>query len=141
MNNKNSKVDPRHNARRLALLKLFSESFGKNQFLIENYEDELEFTKIDLDLYSFIADGIAQNIDSIDQIIKVCAPDWPIEKIAKVDLISLRIAIFEMLIARNVPKKVAINEAIELAKEFGGENSGKFVNGVLGTVVDQYLLE
>ncbi|MCE9644298.1 transcription antitermination factor NusB [Candidatus Parcubacteria bacterium] len=72
----------------------------------------------------------------LDLIIERAAPDWPIDKIAPVDRNILRIGLFELLFAdrAEVPAKVAINEAIELAKTFGGENSGKFVNGVLGAV-------
>ena len=74
--------------------------------------------------------------EKLDEIIVKAAPDWPIEKISVVDRNILRIGLFELLFADKieVPAKVAINEAIELAKTFGGENSGKFVNGVLGSV-------
>ncbi len=85
----------------------------------------------------FISKGVTDNLDTIDKIIETSAPEWPLSQIAKVDLEILRIAIFELFIARNVPPKVAIDEAVELAKEFGGDNSSKFVNGVLGTVVKQ----
>ena len=62
------------------------------------------------------------------------APEWPIDQIALVDLIIMRMGIYELLFTDEVPPKVAINEAVELAKAFGGENSSKFVNGVLGTI-------
>ena len=81
--------------------------------------------------------GVVENKNHLDEIIIETAPEWPIEQIAKIDLIILRIAIFELLIAQNVPPKVAIDEAVELAKEFGSDSSGKFVNGVLGTVVEK----
>ena len=77
---------------------------------------------------------MAINHDMIDAIIVPAAPEWPIEQIALIDLIILRLGIFELLFAKEVPPKVAINEAVELAKAFGGPNSSKFVNGVLGTV-------
>ncbi len=72
----------------------------------------------------------------IDEVIEKAAPDWPIDKISVVDRNILRIGLTELLFGdrKEVPPKVAINEAIELAKTFGGENSGKFVNGVLGSV-------
>jgi N utilization substance protein B len=72
----------------------------------------------------------------IDEIIEKAAPDWPIDKISIIDRNILRIGLTELLFGdrKEVPPKVAINEAIELAKTFGGENSGKFVNGVLGAV-------
>ncbi len=80
--------------------------------------------------------SILDKREDIDNIIEKAAPDWPIEKISIIDRNVLRIGLFELLFAdkTEVPEKVAINEAIELAKTYGGENSGKFVNGVLGSV-------
>jgi N utilization substance protein B len=78
--------------------------------------------------------GVLDNKEKIDAIITPAAPDWPIAQIALVDLIILRMGIYELLFTGEVPPKVAINEAVELAKAFGGENSSRFVNGVLGTV-------
>ena len=65
------------------------------------------------------------------------APEWPIDQIAKVDKSILRLAVYELIIKKEVPPKVAINEAVELAKSFGGDNSSKFINGVLGTIYRQ----
>jgi len=83
-----------------------------------------------------LLDGVIAKKVDLDQIITKAAPDWPIDKIATIDRNVLRMGLFELLFsARNeVPPKVAINEAIELAKTYGGETSGKFVNGVLGAV-------
>lgn len=83
-----------------------------------------------------IANGVISHIDEIDGIIKNAAPQWPIEQIPIIDRNILRIGLYELIYAdkAEVPEKVAINEAIELAKNFGGQNSGKFINGVLGTV-------
>ena len=83
-----------------------------------------------------IVDGVVKNIDQIDKIIEKAAPEWPIEQITIVDRNALRIGLYELLHANReeVPPKVAINEAIELAKSFGGESSGRFISGVLGTV-------
>jgi N utilization substance protein B len=80
--------------------------------------------------------AVVEHLPEIDQIISKAAPQWPINQISLVDRNVLRIGLFELLYAKKeeVPPKVAINEAIELAKNFGGESSGKFVNGVLGTV-------
>lgn len=82
--------------------------------------------------------GVIDHLKEIDAIIKKSAPQWPIGQISIVDRNVLRLGIYELLYAdkKAVPPKVAINEAIELAKSFGGENSGKFINGVLGTVFD-----
>jgi N utilization substance protein B len=78
--------------------------------------------------------GVMDNVSKIDSIIAPAAPEWPIDQIALVDLIILRMGIFELLFTNEVPPKVAINEAVELAKAFGGEHSSRFVNGVLGTI-------
>ena len=78
--------------------------------------------------------GVVQNMDEIDRSIGRFAPAWPIEQIAMIDRNILRLAIFEILFNNKVPVKVAISEAVELAKSFGSENSSKFVNGVLGSV-------
>ncbi len=87
--------------------------------------------------------GIIQNIEKLDKIIEKAAPEWPIDQIAIIDRNVLRIGLYELLYEdkEEVPPKVAINEAIELAKNFGGENSGKFINGVLGTVYKEMMTE
>jgi N utilization substance protein B len=81
-----------------------------------------------------LVDGVSKHAEEIDGIISPAAPEWPVDQIAKIDKIILRIGVYELLIKRDVPPKVAINEAVELAKAFGGENSSKFINGVLGTI-------
>ena len=90
----------------------------------------------DLSYVKELSDGVISHIDKIDAIIEKAAPDWPIEQIAAVDRNILRLGLYELIFSdrADVPAKVAINEAIELAKTFGGESSGRFVNGVLGTV-------
>ena len=83
-----------------------------------------------------LADGVIKKKADLDMIITKAAPEWPIDKIANVDRNVLRMGLYELIFAdrKEVPAKVAINESIELAKSFGGETSGKFVNGVLGAV-------
>ena len=83
-----------------------------------------------------ILDGVIREQQTIDDLIEKCAPEWPIDQIASVDRAILRLGIFELLYGNydEVPPKVAINEAIELAKTFGSDSSPKFVNGVLGTI-------
>ncbi|MEI6650766.1 MAG: transcription antitermination factor NusB [Candidatus Moraniibacteriota bacterium] len=83
-----------------------------------------------------LVEGIAREQKTIDDLITKCAPEWPLEQIASVDRAILRLGIFELLYGDydEVPPKVAINEAIELAKSFGSDSSPKFVNGVLGTI-------
>lgn len=86
-----------------------------------------------------LADGVAKHLPDLDAIIEKAAPEWPIPQIPLVDRNVLRLGLFELLYSNKeeVPPKVAINEAIELAKTFSGQTSGKFVNGVLGTVYKQ----
>lgn len=135
--------DPRHEARRIALATLFGWSVlsGDLHKQTRLVKEELKINTFDEKLLDSIVSGVTGNLATIDQIIKSTAPEWPVSQIAKTDLAALRIAVFELYIARDVPTKVAIDEAIELAKEFGGEQSGKFVNGVLGTVVKTLLPE
>ncbi|MFH1286925.1 MAG: transcription antitermination factor NusB [Candidatus Magasanikbacteria bacterium] len=79
-------------------------------------------------------DGVIEHLEMIDKIIKSYAPNWPLEQIALVDRNILRIGIYELQINKDIPAKVAINEAIEVAKTYGGPSSGKFVNGILGAI-------
>lgn len=97
------------------------------------YAESLEDSEFTVDL----VEGTQKNLKKIDSIIAPAAPEWPIDQIAKVDKSILRLAVYELMIKREVPPKVAINEAVELAKSFGGDNSSKFINGVLGTIYRQ----
>jgi N utilization substance protein B len=83
-----------------------------------------------------LVNGVVEKKEKLDEIISKSAPQWPLEQITIVDRNVLRMGLYELLFSsrEEVPPKVAINEAIELAKTFGGESSGKFINGVLGTV-------
>ncbi len=143
--------DKRHAARIVTLQALFEWSFNstnveeiaKRDIDLDLSEETPSKTKAEIDeeLVNFLLKGTTENLDTIDKIIEKAAPEWPLEQIAKVDLEVLRIAIFELYIARSVPPKVAIDEAVELGKQFGGENSSKFINGVLGTVVKELMPE
>lgn len=84
-----------------------------------------------------LAHGVNEKQQSLDALLQPIAPEWPIDQIARMDRIILRIGTYELLYEKGVPPKVVINEAVELAKAFGGDNSSKFVNGVLGTVLKQ----
>jgi len=132
-------IDPRHNARKIALGTLFSWIFNEPsiQECIDLSKEILEQEKYDSQLCLNIINAVQNNVFEIDKIIEANAPDWPIDKISKIDLIILRMAIAELNFGINTPKKVAIDEAIELAKLFGNETSSKFVNGVLGSVAEK----
>lgn len=79
--------------------------------------------------------GILEKYDEIKKIIKKTAPEWPFDKIAPIDRVILEQGVYEIIASPDVPPVVAINEAIEIAKEFGNENAPKFINGVLSTVM------
>ena len=131
----------RHLARSIALQSLYEWDFsGRHDEVLNDIVERnvAEFASGlgDSGFVKKIINGIVDKSVDLDKIITTAAPDWPLEKIATVDRNVLRIGLFELLFAdkEEVPAKVAINEAIELAKTFGGENSGRFVNGVLGSV-------
>ncbi len=112
---------------------------SKNEGLAEIVGRNIEEFASGVDDPTFIIDlvqGVVKNLEKINAIIEKAAPQWPLSQIAIVDRNVLRIGLYELLFGSRdeVPPKVAINEAIELAKSFGGDSSGKFVNGVLGTV-------
>lgn len=86
-------------------------------------------------------DGVVGHLEEIDALISRFAPEWPIEQITVIDRNILRLGTYELKFSPNIPAKVAINEAIELAKTYGGESSGKFVNGVLGAMFKSMLAE
>ncbi len=130
----------RHLARSVVVQTLFEWDFMNRQndevkkSLKRNAE---EFAPgVEFDFCEKLLSGVLEKQKDLDLIIQKAAPEWPIEKIGNVDRNVLRVGLFELLFKdkSEVPPKVAINEAIELAKSFGGENSGKFVNGVLGSV-------
>lgn len=138
----------RHLARLIAVQTLYEWAFLSERFPSEEPLDQKakvdeilernfrEFEK-SLNNRDFLAElvlGTLENKERIDSIIAPAAPEWPLDQIALVDLTVLRMAIYELLFKREVPPKVAINEAVELSKGLGGVNSSKFVNGVLGTV-------
>jgi N utilization substance protein B len=106
-----------------------------HETLLRNVE-EFAPNKSDMPFMEKLLDGVLQKQSELDLVIEKAAPEWPIDRIAPVDRNILRLGLFELLFSdrKEVPAKVAINEAIELAKQFGGENSSKFVNGVLGAV-------
>lgn len=136
-----SNTDPRHNARKIALTTLFCWMFNEPETdeCIVLSKELLEETEIDDSLTKKIISSVQHNVFKIDAVIEECAPDWPVDKISKIDLIILRMAIAELLFDIKTPVKVAIDEAVELAKDFGNDTSSKFVNGVLGSVVEKHL--
>ncbi len=130
----------RHLSRSIAMQSLYEWDFSLQQRDLKKIvERNIEEFGSGLEDYGFIwqlVTGVIQHLKEINNIIEKAAPQWPIDQINIVDRNVLRIGLYELLFGDKnaVPSKVAINEAIELAKGFGGESSGRFVNGVLGTV-------
>lgn len=134
-----SKSDSRHSARKLALAGIFSWLFSDTETkeALDQTCSIVDAENADMQVAQVILDGVKKNNTKIDKIVAECAPDWPLDKISRVDLVILRIAIFELLFRKTAPEKVVIDEAVELSKEFGNDTSSKFVNGVLGTVLEK----
>ena len=131
----------RHLARSIAMQSLFEWDFNgcKEKTLDKIIERNVKEFAPGLEDMSFVKNavrGVLEKKEALDEIIEKAAPEWPINQIALIDRNILRLGLYELLFAnrKEIPPKVAINEAIELAKTFGGDNSSKFINGVLGTV-------
>lgn len=107
--------DPRHQKRITQMQQLFSFSFRETA----PHEETAP---------------IIEKIAEVDRLIEKAAPEWPLSKIAKIDLAILRLTVWELMFEGAAPKKVIIDEAVELGKSFGNEHSAKFINGVLGTI-------
>ena len=109
-------LDPRHKRREKLIEDLFKKDFHKQRVSVE-------------------AEEIFSQKKHLDEYITKAAPEFPIEKINKVDLAILRLAVYELIIKKGTPPKVVIDEAIELAKEYGGDASPAFINGALGNII------
>lgn len=100
---------------------------------IERYKEMLD----DVEFIKQLTLGVTKQAEKLDAKLQPVAPEWPIDQIARMDRLVLRIGLYELENEADVPPKVVINEAVELAKAFGGDNSSKFINGVLGTLLRQ----
>lgn len=135
----------RHLGRIIALQTLYEQelrldagdsAFDINEVLDRNiarYQEMLD----DVEFIKQLVAGICAQLEKLDATLQPVAPEWPIDQIARMDRIVLRIGVYELQNEADVPPKVVINEAVELAKAFGGDNSSKFINGVLGTLLRQ----
>lgn len=133
----------RHLGRIVALQTLYEQDFRREcedpafdlgEVLARNIARYSE-TIDDKDFIERLVEGVTAKQEQLDDVIRPVAPEWPIEQIARMDRLVLRMGTYELLFDEKVPPKVVINEAVELAKAFGGDNSSKFINGVLGTVL------
>lgn len=126
----------RHLSRIIVLQTLYEWDFrpesdlpGLIQLNIDNFNEAIDREFIDR-----MVTGVIESVADLDAVIGSAAPEWPVEQIASIDKTILRMAIFELRHEQDTPPRVVINEAVELAKAFGGDNSSKFINGVLGTL-------
>jgi N utilization substance protein B len=135
----------RHLGRIIALQTLYEQelrqeandgSLDINQVLERNIARYREMLS-DVDFIKQLVAGVTKQAAKLDATLQPVAPEWPIDQIARMDRIVLRIGLYELENEADVPPKVVINEAVELAKAFGGDNSSKFINGVLGTLLRQ----
>ena len=127
----------RHRARVLALQALYEIDCASHPatLVIERRLQEAQLPEAGEEFARSLAQGVIEHLAPLDELIARYAPEWPVDQIAIIDRNILRIAIYEILFRQDTPVKVAINEAVELAKSFGSDSSGRFVNGVLGTLV------
>lgn len=135
----------RHLGRIVALQTLYEQdfrlecddtSFDLKEVLARNI-DRYSETIEDKTFISNLVEGVNKYQSDLDKTLQPIAPEWPLSQIARMDRVILRMGLFELLHEKDVPPKVVINEAVELAKSFGSENSSKFINGVLGTAFRQ----
>ncbi len=129
-------IGTRRKARALALQALYEVEVGhKVEEILSCRLANENLSEENVTFVQELVNGVVRNKEMIDRNIQNFAPAWPIDQISLVDRNILRLAIFEILLDNRVPVKVAVNEAVELAKRFGSDNSSKFINGVLGSVI------
>ena len=129
----------RHLSRTIAMQALYEWDFHPDGDILEITHRVMQPVEKDVDIEYLdrVIKGTAKAVKEIDALIEKAAPEWPLEQISVIDKSILRLAGYELLKDQDIPPKVAINEAVEIAKTFGGENSSKFINGVLGTLYRQ----
>jgi len=135
----------RHLGRIIALQTLYEQDFRRSagdkhvslDAILARNIARYEGTVDDQDFIDRLVRGVDARAAELDVLLQPIAPEWPIDQIARMDRVILRMGLYELLHEPDVPPKVVINEAVELAKAFGSENSSKFVNGVLGTALRQ----
>jgi transcription antitermination protein NusB len=135
----------RHLGRIIALQTLYEEDFRRSagdkdldlEAVLSRNIARYEGTVDDQEFIERLVRGVHERASELDTTLQPIAPEWPIEQIARMDRVILRMGLYELTYEPDIPPKVVINEAVELAKAFGSENSSKFVNGVLGTALRQ----
>jgi len=130
----------RHLARTCVMQTLFAEEFREKDAasFLEDILKEFAPKLTETEFATETLEGVLKNKEKILELIQKYAPQWPVEKIARVDRVILEIGVYEIAFSDEIPPVVAINEAIEIAKHFGDENSPKFINGVLSSIMKEY---
>lgn len=130
----------RHLGRVIAMQTLYQADFNE-KLTMKDLNEIIDYQVVDLagnfenrDFVDYLVKNVIENLEELNRLVEKYAPEWPLDKITIVDRNILRIGVWELVHDDSIPPKVAINEAIEIAKIFGGETSGKFVNGVLGSL-------
>ena len=133
-----AKLPPRRRARALALQAIFELDATKHraESVLEALFNDSELTTSGQEFARNIVAGVSQQNKALDAQIQQYAPAWPVDQLSLVDRSLLRLAVYELTISQNTSAKIVINEAVELAKLFGGESSPRFINGVLGSLND-----
>ena len=134
----------RRETRDLAVKFIFSDDFSQVRKEMESPEERLENflrdydgcdkKEIDMKYVEKVVNGTSAHIEEIDELIKQNTENWSVERMAKIDMAILRVAVFEMLYMEDIPESVSINEAVEMAKKYSHEDAGTFVNGILGGI-------
>lgn len=133
----------RRSSREIVLKVLFQVDLGGLDFqsalknVLEIEKPEIEKCDFDKVFAERIVKGLEENLNYIDELIKSSLKNWKIDRLCKIDKNILRMAIYEMIFCPDIPQTVSINEAIEIAKIYGTEDSGKFINGILGSLVEK----
>jgi len=132
-------VKVRRQARIVALQTLFEVDSAHHppERVLRQRLEEAALPRPGEEFAQFLVSGVIAHQERLDPLIQEYAPEWPLEQMAFIDRNILRLAIFELLVARSAPVKVIINEAVELAKLFGSDSSHRFINGVLGALLDR----
>lgn len=127
-------------AREVALKALFAYDLGKNEpytILEQLYEEEDTNDKSTSEFSRHLVEGVIQQQEHIDGVIEKYAIEWDLQRMATVDRNIMRMALFEILYLPEIPEAVTVNEAIEIAKIYGSEDSARFINGILGNVIKE----
>ena len=130
-------VPNRHLSRTVAMQTLYEWDFQKNMQIEELARRNIQFfseDELDINYILKITQGVVERVKELDKKIQKAAPQWPVDQLPILDKTLLRLSAYELLYTEDIPPKVAINEAVELGKTFGSENTSKFINGVLGTL-------